>query len=422
MGEKRRRQTIFSAVLGLAVLTLLTAGFIRLEYADYREQVRTAAERLEEAKDRSEAARFLKKGPDSEEIKRADALLREYGYDRIQATVYGRRFQKNCLWGILGAAVLYGLFLLMLFWSHAAQRRERKQDLERIGQTLAGFCRGEYKNELWEHLKDDGDREVYMQLESLSGSLQVLREQSVRDREETKALVTDISHQLKTPVAALAACFEVLGKPDLTAEEREEFSERCARQMRGLEHLVKALIQISRMETGMIQIQQRPGKIFDTLLEAANRVYHAASGRQIELEFEADEELRDLRIFHDPRWMGEAFINLLENSIKYSPAGSRITIRMAERASFLRMEIQDEGIGIPKEEQHRIFQRFYRGSSSQVRARTGSGVGLYLVREIVERHGGTVTVTSPAGQTQKGSIFVVQLPYGGRDERSLTNL
>lgn len=422
MERTKKGKRILPAVLALAVLALLTAGLLWMEYGNYREQVRTAAAVLRRESDGAPSTRLLKEGLDREEIQRADGLLREYGYDRIGATGWGRRFQRNCLFVILGAAAFYLLLLLALFYGRAAQRRQRKQELEQIGRTLTGFRRGEYEKELWTHLEDEADREIYLQLESLAGSLQVLREQSVREREETKVLVTDISHQLKTPVAALAACFEVLGKPDLTAEEREEFSKRCAQQMRGLEHLVKALIQISRMETGIIQIHQRPEQIFTTLLEAVNRVYPAASERKIGLELEAEEKLRELRIFHDPKWLGEALINLLENGVKYSPEGSKIMIRMAERPAFLRIEIQDEGIGIPKEEQHRIFKRFYRGSSRQVRTQTGSGVGLYLVREIVERHGGTVTVTSPAGQTRKGSIFVLQLPYGGKTERSLTNL
>ena len=95
--------------------------------------------------------------------------------------------------------------------------------------------------------------------------------------------------------------------------------------------------------------------------------------------------------------------------IKYSPEGSVITIRAEKLFSFVRVEIEDRGIGIPKEERNRIFSRFYRGSSDAVKEQDGSGVGLYLTRRILEDQGGTVSVRSESGE---GSTFIIQLPLG----------
>ena len=111
----------------------------------------------------------------------------------------------------------------------------------------------------------------------------------------------------------------------------------------------------------------------------------------------------------DKRWLGEAVINVLDNAVKYSPCGSKIFIRLQKRNYLVRMEIEDQGIGIPQNEYHKIFQRFYRGSSKEVMEKSGTGIGLFLSREIIEKHGGTIMVTS--GKKKKGSTFVIQLPY-----------
>lgn len=107
----------------------------------------------------------------------------------------------------------------------------------------------------------------------------------------------------------------------------------------------------------------------------------------------------------------EAIINVLDNAIKYSPEHSKITIRLQKRTGFVRIEIEDQGIGIPQSEYHKIFQRFYRGTAPEVREKSGTGIGLYLSRQIIEQHGGTITVAS--GKVRKGSTFLIQLPENG---------
>lgn len=112
-----------------------------------------------------------------------------------------------------------------------------------------------------------------------------------------------------------------------------------------------------------------------------------------------------MEIPHDPHWTREAIANVLENAVKYSPADSCIQIRLMRRTSFLRIDIEDQGIGIDSREYSKIFQRFYRGSALQVKEADGSGVGLYLTRTILEAQGGSISVSSG----KRGSIFTVQL-------------
>ena len=153
-------------------------------------------------------------------------------------------------------------------------------------------------------------------------------------------------------------------------------------QLHSLEQLIGALINISRMETGMIRLQPEEGRIFDTILEAVNRIWLKAQQKDIEIQMEAADEIEDLRIMQDRKWLCEALINLLDNAVKYSPSGTMITLRAFRMTSFLRIEIQDQGIGIPRENYHKVFQRFYRGKQPEVQREEGAGVG--LVQKIQE--------------------------------------
>lgn len=222
--------------------------------------------------------------------------------------------------------------------------------------------------------------------------------------------MTDISHQLKTPAAALKTSFEILQSDNLNESEQKEFLDRCRIQILRLEELVGALVNISRMETGMIELKKEDKYMFETLLLAVSRIYPKAEEKEIEIELEAEEPLQQIKVYHDTKWLSEAFLNVLENAVKYSKCQTKITIRMIKMTVFLRIEIEDEGIGILKKEWNRIFQRFYRGAAKEVQEAPGSGVGLYLAREIVHRHEGTLVAAAPRGG-KSGSCFVFQLPY-----------
>lgn len=249
-----------------------------------------------------------------------------------------------------------------------------------------------------------------MEFAALSDSIALFRRQADVEREGTKALVTDISHQLKTPVAALMTSFEILQSDGLSEAEYQEFLGRCKIQILRLEELVSALVNISRMETGMIELKKEERCLFDTVLLAVNRIYPKSEEKGIEIALEVAEDLKQVMVWHDAKWLCEAFLNVLENAVKYSVPQTKITITMTRLTVYLRIEIEDEGIGIPKNEWNKVFQRFYRGSAQKVQEETGSGVGLYLAREIVSRHDGTL-VAAAARRGVRGSCFVFQLPY-----------
>lgn len=291
--------------------------------------------------------------------------------------------------------------------SLAAEKHETGEEQSAYRQTVCSGL-GDRRNILENYDEDLG--RLLMEFAALADGIELFRQQAENEREGTKALVTDISHQLKTPVAALRTSFEILQSDGLSGAEYQEFLGRCRIQVVRLEELVSALVNISRMETGMIELRKEERKLFDTIVLAVNRIYPKAEEKGIEIELEADEDLRQAMVLHDSKWLCEAFLNVLENAVKYSAARTKIMIRMIKMTVYLRVEVEDEGIGIPRKEWNRIFQRFYRGGAEEVQRETGSGVGLYLAREIVSRHEGTLSVAA-ARHGKRGSCFVFQLPY-----------
>lgn len=239
----------------------------------------------------------------------------------------------------------------------------------------------------------------------LGQNLALKTRQLAEEKDQTKTLVTDISHQLKTPVSALKTCFAMSLETD--GEERTDFLDACRRQIERLERLMEALIQVSRMEQGMIHIQPVETSLTEILVEAVNIVYHKARDREIRFDTESMEG-QEYSVTADPKWSAEAIANLLDNAVKYSPAGSSIRIRVQKLYSFVEIEIEDEGIGVPKEEQTLIFKRFYRGKAEPVKKEDGWGIGLYLSRKILEDEGGSLFMRQGR---ERGSIFVVHLPF-----------
>ena len=212
----------------------------------------------------------------------------------------------------------------------------------------------------------------------------LLKSRIEREAAETKTLVTDISHQLKTPLASLKMCYEIADTSRFTKEEQHSFLMQGKNEVFKLENLTKSLIQLSRLETNMIRLEPVYESLKKTLQGAVSSVYMKAYRKNIAISVS---EFEDENVLQDPRWTQEALVNILDNAVKYSAPNTAVEIRVEPMVSYYLIEIEDQGIGIPKEERNQIFKRFYRGRSSAVQETDGSGVGLYLTRKILEEQG-----------------------------------
>ncbi len=410
------KKYIVPILAGILALALADWYLIAAAVDSYQEKIgilSVMVEEWEQGTDSLATAVSLLKGIDETAGQKGRKQLEDYGYLKDQGNWFSRELKIFVRDVLLISAVLLLLYLLSLLGMSRQWENRRHRELEEVSQTLNRFSHHIYEMDALERLdgRDTQMDRIKELLADLSGQLRYTQERIEEEKEETRSLVTDISHQLKTPLAGVKACFEILNQENLSEEEQKEFVDQCARQLQGLENLTESLVNISRMETGMIQIRREPADILETLVAAVNRMYLKADKKQIAIEFEESEDLDVTVIPHDVKWMCEAFINILENAVKYSSKQTKIRIRMMRLVTFLRIEIEDQGIGIPQKDFHKIFQRFYRGEREEVRMEEGSGVGLYLTRQILERHGGSVTVSSRTGRTERrGSTFVIQIP------------
>lgn len=317
------------------------------------------------------------------------------------------RFEWMIAVAVIILMFLFGVILLQL------KRQEQKRtlaayndEMDLIYEQLIRFQKGDFESVLSAEDTVVADRwkGVHEKLREMGYYFSDLKERLAEEENSTKTLITDISHQLKTPLASVRMCHELAQSPDLSEEERSGFLETETQEIAKMESLLDELVKLSRLENNMIQITPERNSLIQTIREAVGQTYMKAYAKNIEICADMEE---DVEIFHDRKWTVEALANILENAAKYSTSMTKIYIRMSRLPNNVLIEMEDEGIGIPEEELHEIFHRFYRGSNAKEMAKEGAGVGLYLARSIIEQQGGTILAKRKPGC---GTIFKIMLP------------
>ena len=221
-------------------------------------------------------------------------------------------------------------------------------------------------------------------------------------KDQISALISDISHQTRTPVANLQLYAQLLAEQPLTGQG-QRCVEAIAAQSEKLQTLMEALVKSSRLETGLLTLHPEPGQLAPMVERAAAQYAPKAQAKQIRLTVGRT----DGGALFDPKWTEEALCNLLDNAVKYTPDGGEVTVEVRPYEWFTAVSVRDTGPGIPEEEQANIFGRFYRAPGAY--QAEGLGIGLYLTRQIAAGQGGYVRVKSVPGQ---GSTFLLYLPRG----------
>ena len=297
---------------------------------------------------------------------------------------------------LLTACALVWLLLLTLFFA-----KRLSQFTSDLCQTMDSMITGGQEPARAEDRETIFARISY-RLSRLYDILQENRRKVDGERRELQTLVSDISHQVKTPVANLKMVTDTLLAKPVTEQERRDFLQGIRSQTDKLEFLVQSMGKASRLETGAVTLEKKDVPLLDTLAQAMSGIVYGAEQKGISVEVECPE---DLRVSHDSKWTAEALFNLLDNAVKYTPAGGKISVSVAQWEMYVKLDVADTGKGIPESRQAAIFRRFYR--EEEVHNQPGVGIGLYLAREIVTRQGGYIKVASEVG---RGSTFSVFLP------------
>lgn len=294
---------------------------------------------------------------------------------------------------LLIAFLLLGAAVGVVVWGHLRTRRI----LSRLDQMLDRAIRGDFSEETFdESLLSSVETKLAHYLSASAVSAQNLQ----NEKDKIKTLIADISHQTKTPIANIQLYTQLLSEQGLPTDSRA-----CVAALEGqtekLRTLIDALVKTSRLETGILVLSPKYGPLQPMLCSAVEQFAPRAAEKGVELTLEPT---GDSALF-DAKWTEEAVCNLLDNAIKYTPAGGMVTVRVQSYELFTRIDVADSGMGIPEGEQSKIFQRFYRTPS--VCEIQGVGIGLYLVRQIAAGQGGYVKLASTPG---KGSTFSLFLP------------
>jgi signal transduction histidine kinase len=298
------------------------------------------------------------------------------------------------------------LFILLVFSCAALfvvfLRRKLVLFSDNLCQTIDDMLNGAEPPQQM-HEEENLFYKINYRLAHLYDVLRESQENIAKERADLQELISDISHQVKTPISNLKMVNATLLEQPMPEEKRREFLQASSGQLEKLDFLMQAMIKTSRLETGVISLDRKIQPLYDTLAAALGGILLNAERKHIHVGVDCPE---DIILPHDRKWTSEALFNILENAVKYTPAGGTIRVSVQSWEFYVKIDITDSGKGIAENRQGIIFKRFYR--EEEVHDIEGIGIGLYLAREIITMQGGYIKVTSTVGC---GSTFSVFLPH-----------
>lgn len=270
--------------------------------------------------------------------------------------------------------------------------------LRRLDEMLEQAINGEFEEERYDETELSRLEAKWKQYLTTS---KMSMEQLNKNREGMQALVSDISHQTRTPLSNILLYSQLLCEQTDNQEEKH-LAEQIVRQAEKLEFLIQALVKMSRLESNVLVLKPQRQPIEPLLLEAMEEILPKAEKKKIHVKLHGNPS--HMQAVYDKKWTAEALGNILDNAVKYSPLESTVEVTVEKFEFYVCISVRDEGIGISEEERAQIFSRFYR--SAEVQQEDGIGIGLYLAREIVQKEKGYMKVLSKKG---KGSTFKMYL-------------
>lgn len=399
--EIRKLATVLLAVSIAALLfcNLIMAAYRSNQNREYTLAVAALVGSVIEAYPQASEENLIRVLNQAGGAKVGEQLLRQYGVfaDSGNDTFAGQKQRTDLLqWGVnLLVAALAAVIMGVVFF-YLGRRQER---LRGMCNYMEELVRGSYGLEI----QDNGDDELSGLKNEVYKLTVFLREQARQAAANRRALadsVADISHQLKTPLTSVMVLVDNLSESDEMPEDtRRRFLTEITRQLSGVTWLVSTLLKLSRLEAGVVELEQKQLSAAELMKEVCEKLEMNAEWNQVELHMDVSDEIL---ISGDFQWLTEAFMNVAKNAIEHSDAGSVVELAASDNDVYTLFTVHNWGAVIPEEELTHLFERFYRGGS----ARSDSvGIGLALSKEIIARQGGYITVES---DKEKGTIFSIR--------------
>ena len=267
----------------------------------------------------------------------------------------------------------------------------RYRQMEKLSDYLKRIGRGDYSLDIRDNVEGELSilkNEIY----KVTTRLREQAEYNLREKYYLADALSDISHQLKTPLTSMMVMTDLLKEEGLPPDKREEFTDTIRAQLIRIEWLVTSLLKLSRLDAGTIVLESRPVPAAEVIGRAAQHLLIPMELKGIEFEVQGEE---NVTFPGDLSWSAEAFANILKNCMEHTPPGGRIRVMYEENHLYTVISVEDNGEGIAAEDLPHIFERFYKGKNAGA---DSVGIGLAMAYEILAKEQGKIDVTSKEGE------------------------
>ncbi len=386
--------TFITAAFCIGTAAAVMRGLEEIRRSEYNAVAAVAGavkKKYPEIKDR-EIVELLNSGYGGQET---EELLRRYGIEKNQ---YMLREEKQSYSAVISLAVCsvlaFGATAVMVISVYGRVKTRREKELTRY---LARINSGDYSL-VTKKLTENSDSVLQSEIYKTTVMLREKSEQLREEKEHLKDSLSDISHQLKTPLTSMTIMIDNILEGDMPEDIQKEFLGDIKKSVEHLRALTQALLTLSKLDADTIEFRRSLTPVRTVLETSVNRTAAIASEGGVEVTLECD----GAELECDPKWTCEAITNVIKNCIEHTPKGGRVMIKCEDTPLLVRLEISDTGSGIDKRDLPHIFERFYKGRNS---GENSVGIGLAMAKAITEKDGGYITVSS---EKDKGSRFVIK--------------
>lgn len=341
---------------------------------------------------------LISKEISEEEALKGKTVLSQYGLSKDLESELFPYVNKTAARNTQTVMVIYFAMAAALFMFNYSQLGYFYERIRKLTLGARRVIDGEYDISINENKEGDVSKLAV----SFNSMKEVIRNNLSQLRNEKQFLVdllSDISHQLKTPLSSMILYNDIMLSKELSREQNETFLLNNQNQLNRMQWLIQSMLKLAKLDAKAIELHKENQSLNETLKESVEALESKALENNIEISIE---EKADIAFQHDRLWLEEAFINIIKNGVEHTSSGGKVHIEIIENPIYRRLIIEDSGEGINEEDLPHIFKRFYKAKTS--RKTDSVGIGLALAKAIIEAHNGVIEVQSKIGV---GTRFIV---------------
>ncbi len=385
---------VVTAVFSVASAALVKRGLDEIRQNEYNAVVSVAAavkKKYPEIDDR-EVVELLNGSYGGQ---KTEELLRRYGIEKDYYILPEEKYSYSVVIAFTVSAILaFGAVAALIISVYGMIKSKRERELTHY---LARINSGDYSLAT-KRLTENSDSVLESEIYKTTVMLREKSEQLKKEKDCLKDSLSDISHQLKTPITSMTIMIDSILDGEMPEEMQKEFLGDVRSSVEHISMLTQSLLTLSKLDADTIEFKSAVTPLCTILETCRSSTSAIASAAEVEVALECDGSALNC----DPKWICEALTNIVKNCIEHTPAKGRVMLSGRDESMYVRIEISDTGCGIDKKDLPHIFERFYKGKDA---GENSVGIGLAMAKTIIEKNGGYITVSSEKG---RGSRFVIK--------------